>query len=47
MANAGRHDLNQNFTSLGTFKVKLDNLKWLLRFKGNSCARLHDNRVSL
>jgi hypothetical protein len=46
MANAGRHDLYQDFASLGTFKVKLDNLKWLLRFKGNCCAGLHVNRVS-
>ena len=41
MADAGRHDFHQHFASLGTFKVKLDNLERFLGFKGNGGACFH------
>jgi hypothetical protein len=36
MADARRHDFNEDFTSLRAFQIKLNNLKRLLGFKCDS-----------
>ena len=41
MADARRHNLDKHFACLGPLQIKLNNLQWLLRFKGNSGTRLH------
>ena len=46
VADAGGFDLDQNFTELRAFKIKLDNFEWLLGFKCDGGASFHGN-VSL
>jgi hypothetical protein len=46
MADARRHDLDQNFARLGAFQIKLDNFQRLLGFKGYGGASLHGHSLS-
>src|SRR5262249_1139342 len=41
VADAGRLDLDQDFAGLGSFQIKLDDFKRLLRLKGNCGPCLH------
>ncbi len=41
MADAGRHDLDQDFPGLRAFKVQFDDFQRFLGFKGDSGASLH------
>ena len=43
MADAGGHDLDQDFAGFRAFQVKLDQFQRLLRLKGHSGTRLHCN----
>lgn len=45
MADARRHDLDQNLARLGTFQVELDDFQRLLRFKGNGGTGLHGSQT--
>src|SRR5690606_36865774 len=46
MADAGRHDLDQNLAGFGPFQIKLDNLKRLLGLECDGGACLHFNKYS-
>ena len=41
VANACRHDLDQDFTLFRAFQIKLDNLKRFLRLKGDGGTGFH------
>ena len=38
VANARRHDLDEDFAGLGAFEIELDDLEGLLRFEGDGGA---------
>ena len=42
MADAGRHDLDQDFPGLRAFQIQFDNFQRFLGFKGDSGARFHE-----
>ncbi len=46
VADAGRHDLDQNFAGLGSFQIQLDDLERFLRLESDGGACLHGDALS-
>ncbi len=45
MADAGRHDLDQDFARLGAFQIDFDDFEGLLRFEGDGGAGFHGGQL--